>query len=319
LAIVLHYMHSADDVATDFRDALVFFMVWSFAGFLLQFPFSDRIGTYAKGDYEALTFANLFFYPRFAEAEVPFLHNVYRSQGLFWEPGIQQIYMNALLFVALYCRPSRWMAWGAIAAVLLTVSTAGYVVLLYVAGPWLIGVVRRRPAFAPLTIALAAVLVVAAMINWTEKVHGSGSRSAQARETDFRVGMELFREYPWAGIGLSRERMHDLSAMSYLQSQGGPLKPEEVEKFKGFTSSLVYLTCGLGLFGAVLFVVCFYRQQLLPEWPLYWLGMVMLCAVSEPILNTPLFLMFPVSGLTTLLMPRAVGLPAAQRVLLDRG
>ena len=80
--------------------------------------------------YDCYTLFKFFFYLKnthsFSVLGIEFV----RNQGIFWEPGVLQIFLNLILFIHLIHKKKRGIIfWMTIIALLTTFSTTGLVVM----------------------------------------------------------------------------------------------------------------------------------------------------------------------------------------------
>lgn len=175
------------------------------------------------------------FFPTFeniagTKAKNLFLFTVYggrnaRNQGIFWEPGAFQTYINlALLFELFYFKNiTRKRMIIYVATLVTTYSTAGYIAGLYIAYTYVMYLLfsssnenknGARNLFFILTIVLIAVVIFlsldTSMSNWVfgkftqyrETGYGTmGRTTASVRFDSFVRPFKIFWQYPMFGAG----------------------------------------------------------------------------------------------------------------------
>ena len=104
-AFLLYYRESESNFTGELMLALVVVMVHALINFILGFFVWDLVTKITTDYYSVYTFLHVFFY-QISEAKI-FDISIGRNQGLFWEPGILQIYMNIAFYLASHVRPSR--------------------------------------------------------------------------------------------------------------------------------------------------------------------------------------------------------------------
>ncbi len=229
-----------------------------------------------------------------------------RPDGLFFEPGVFQIYLNLFLFLCLFVRRRKLFDIAlATAAVLATQSTTGVVILVmqfgFVYFRWLQSADRSQKigvfVFVPILLLPLGAYVT---YNVSEKFYGALRGSAEAREYDLRTGINVALEQPLTGIGFDYEKYYDIAGrVGYREAE---LSKENITE-RGNTNGIVVLFYSLGFPLALVFLIGLLRQRLFR--PGLLMGAVaMLSLTSESLSLTPIFLMLIFSGL--LIQPKRV-------------
>lgn len=229
-----------------------------------------------------------------------------RPDGLFFEPGVFQIYLNLFLFLSLFVRRrSVFDVALATAAVLATQSTTGVVILVvqfaFAYFQWLRRADRSQKlgvfVFVPILLLPLGAYVT---YNVSEKFTGALKGSAEAREYDLRTGLSVALEQPLTGIGFDYEKYYDVaSRVGYREAE---LSKENITE-RGNTNGIVVLFYSLGFPLAFVFLAGLLRQRLFR--PGLLMGAVAtLSLTAESLSLTPFFLMMVFSGL--LIQPNRV-------------
>ena len=135
---VLFYVHFKNNRSNqillsrlNFILKLIFFH--SLLNFIAYFFVSDQLSEINSEYYSCKTYAYLFYY---ASDEITLsVMNLFgvefcRNQGLFWEPGVLQIYLNLFFFLqAFIFKKNRWLILIGF-AILGTYSTTGIIILI---------------------------------------------------------------------------------------------------------------------------------------------------------------------------------------------
>lgn len=251
------------------------------------------------------TFAYLFFYRGdFLTGHGSFNLlgvSLIRNQGLMWEPGIFQYFMNAGLFLSL--RPSgnpRRTVLFTI-AILSTWSTLGYFLMLVIYLFYVLAVIKKT-RYAALMIILFFFLCamgVLAKHNIEAKLYGDQSISAELRILDLKANYQLFLASPLIGHGYDFDHYCEK-----LKACRIPTNISEVitDARRGVTNSIAVLGGQFGIFMPVLYLFGVYRQKMvsgtkgsLLRRNLFF-GINFLTLVSLPLALMPWFMAFAVSG-----------------------
>lgn len=282
------YRSSRAGFINDLYLALLIVLLHSIASFLLQFivkPFTFHID-----DERVSTFYYLFFY-MFEDGKF-----VSRNLGMFWEPGVLQIYLNILIYVSLFIRKNLWVATLGAIGVLTTFSTTGYLVLFIIITAAFIKEIRRSYFAIAAMILLVPIVLAAVSANVYDKFTGENAKSASVRMFDMVVGTSLLMDHPVAGVGLD-QNLYKETFYSYgidkIKDFG--IADYELEG-KGITNSVLFAATAFGLPIAVLLMVALFKQSLLPGPPGLVFIMFFICGFSEPIFNTTFFSLFFISG-----------------------
>jgi hypothetical protein len=222
-----------------------------------------------------------------------------RPDGLFWEPGVFQFYLNLHLFTALFWRRNWFQAGVAAAAILATQSTTGLLVaavqLLAVAWPVLSCGDLLQRAFKFLGLLLVLVpFAVLTVDNVTEKFFGDSRGSSLARQYDLLTGLNVVAQYPVGGIGFDHKRYTALGDSLGFDDSG--LSAETLDE-RTSSNGLVQVLYSIGIPLALVFIVGLYRNPFLqPRW---LIGVMLSLALSgEALAFTPFVAMFAFGGLT---------------------
>lgn len=255
-----------------------------------QYFFSVRVF-----DTQYSTFYFLFTFHEFVDVGAL----LKRPDGLFFEPGVFQIYLNVFLFLCLFVRrQSLFDIALATAAVLATQSTTGVAIMLVQVGCayllWVRNTDRARK-IGVLVLGPILLLPLGAYMtyNVSEKFYGALSGSAEAREYDLRTGISVALEQPLTGIGFDYSKYFDIaSRVGYREAE---LSKENITE-RGNTNGIVVLFYSLGIPLALVFLIGLMRQRLFR--PSLLMGLVAtLSLMAESLSLTPFFLMLIFSGL----------------------
>lgn len=291
--LVAVYRSSLDNFTLDLKLALMFFAVHAFLGFLLQFIFepANHISF-----LEIRDIGMAFFYPKLNS--FAFMH---RNCGLFWEPGVLQLFMNVLLFLSLFVHKNKPVAFFSAVIIFSTLSTTGFAtMLIQVVYYFYLSLNKRSLVLLPVYFAIAALLAWLAAMNIGDKLE---NKSSSVRMFDFAVGLEMLKEHPIVGVGLNSEHfVNEVGRIGGGFQKIFQISDEELEG-KGLTNGVLYLLVTLGLPISLVLLYLIYIQSALPHGLLFAL-ILLGTGLSEPIVQTGFYFIFIMFGFSTLVGSR---------------
>jgi hypothetical protein len=227
-----------------------------------------------------------------------------RNQGLFWEPGILQIYLNMLFFLeAFVFKKSKLLLLLASVLIITTYSTTGLILLLFQSFFYFKSSFKNKKVLAPILIILLIPIYLVLSTNVKEKISGEREASFQKRMFDFTQPFFIALDYPLTGIGLDlvqfqKKRQEFYISSNRLQSINSSLgvqaKFETTEK--GSSNSIMFLLACTGFPTTIILLFMFYKQKIIRPKKYIWLILLTLSVISEPLLLRPFFLIFIISG-----------------------
>ncbi len=229
---------------------------------------------------------------------------LHRPNGLFFEPGVFQIYLNLYLYLALFVLRSRWQSALALAAVLSTQSTTGLAVAGVLLGVYFWRLLGRGPAHHRLIAATVGVLIAVSLSgfvidNVQSKFSGDFRGSWWARQYDLLTGLNVVAANPWLGIGFDPDQYRAYA--NQLGFSNTDLDDRQTID-RGNSNGIVGLFYSVGIPLALPFLWGLFRQRMLPDRAL--VGTVLFISfLSEAIVLTPFFLLFLLSGLLRIPAP----------------
>ena len=254
-----------------------------------------------NNDYE--TFFNIFFYvPKKCLISV-FGLEFCRNQGVFWEPGILQVFLNSLFFLEAFIIKRSKVLLIIIAFVIFTTySTTGLSILLLQGVVYVYTEFKKNKLFLFILAALIPIYLIL-QVNVQDKVQGEKEASFQKRFFDLTQPFYIALENPITGIGLDAEQFQKLreefyftsSTLNYIYNQTGVgLKVSVTDK--GSSNSIMFLLAATGFPTAILFLYMFFKQQIIKDKKWLWMIIMLISVMSEPLLLRPFFFIFIVSG-----------------------
>ena len=271
--------------------------------FFAYFFIKNNLSTISSinNDYE--TFFNIFFYvPKKCLVSV-FGLEFCRNQGLFWEPGVLQAFLNILFFIEAFIIKKSKALLIIIGFVLLTTySTTGLSILLLQGIVYIHNEFKKNKLFLFIVAVLIPIYLIL-QVNVEEKVQGEKEASFQKRFFDLTQPFYIALENPITGIGLDSEQFQKLreefyftsSTLDYIHNQTGlGLKVSVTDK--GSSNSIMFLLAATGFPTAFLFIYMFFKQQIIKDKKWLWMIIMLISVMSEPLLLRPYFFIFIVSG-----------------------
>ena len=308
---VLFYVHFTNNRSNqillsrlNFILKLIFFH--SLLNFIAYFFISDQLSEINSEYYTCKTYAYLFYY---ASDEITLsVMNLFgiefcRNQGLFWEPGVLQIYLNLFFFLqAFIFKQNRWLILIGF-AILGTYSTTGIIILI---GQLLYLFIQRfneNKLYLPIIFLSFIPIYFIFSINLEEKLRGNRVFSFQKRLFDFTQPIFIAATNPLTGVGLDLDQFQKLRYEFYIDNESLELINETLGvslkaagTSAGSANSLTFLLAAMGFPTAILFVFMFLRQKIISNHKLLFYFIVFTSVMSEPLFLRPFFFIFIISG-----------------------
>ena len=308
---VLFYVHFKNNRSNqillarlNFILKLIFFH--SLLNFIAYFFVSDQLSEINSEYYSCKTYAYLFYY---ASDEITLsVMNLFgvefcRNQGLFWEPGVLQIYLNLFFFLqAFIFKKNRWLILIGF-AILGTYSTTGILILIGQLIYLFIQRFNENKLYLPIIFLSFIPIYFIFSINLEEKLRGNRIFSFQKRLFDFTQPIFIAATNPLTGVGLDLDQFQKLRYEFYIDSESLELINETLGvslkaagTSAGSANSLTFLLAAMGFPTAILFVFMFLRQKIISNHKLLFYFIVFTSVMSEPLFLRPFFFIFIISG-----------------------
>ena len=279
-----------------FHAAINFFLF-----FLVQNNLSDIVSR-DKDVYK--TFFNMFYYMPEKSVVSIFNFEFCRNQGLFWEPGILQIYLNMLFFLeAFVLKKNKFILILAGILIVTTYSTTGLILLFLQSFFYFRSSFQNKKILAPILVIFLIPIYIVLSTNVKDKISGEREASFQKRMFDLTQPFFIALDYPLTGIGLDlvqfqKKRQEFYISSNRLQSINSSLgvqaKFETTEK--GSSNSIMFLLACTGFPTTIILLFMFYKQKIIKSKRYIWLILLTLSVISEPLLLRPFFFLFIISG-----------------------
>ena len=304
---IVHFQNNRNDKIFLDRFYLVLKIIAFHAvvNFVLYFFIQNNLSDVISRDKDVYkTFFHVFYY--MPEKSVVSILNFEfcRNQGLFWEPGILQIYLNMLFFLeAFVFKKSKLFLLLASVLIVTTYSTTGLILLLFQSFFYFKSSFKNKKILAPMLIILLIPIYLVLSTNVKEKVSGEREASFQKRMFDLTQPFFIALDYPLTGIGLDliqfqKKRQEFYISSNRLQkinsSLGVQAKFETTEK--GSSNSIMFLLACTGFPTTIILLYMFYKQKIIKSKRYIWLILLTISVISEPLLLRPFFFLFIISG-----------------------
>ncbi|MAZ54836.1 MAG: hypothetical protein CMP55_03425 [Flavobacteriales bacterium] len=268
--------------------SLISFFIYPFVK-----PFIFEI---SNSRYDCYTFLNLFFYLKNTHSLSVVGIDFVRNQGIFWEPGVLQIFLNLLLFIIAFIKKKKGLLfWITVLAILTTFSTTGLVVMFIQLLLSFGSEVKKNIFFLPFTILSIFLLYNITKKNVSDKLHGSGQYSFQARLFDLVQPFYMVSQNPMTGVGLDDEKF-----IKIRQNPSFSLSLKTIDftnvKEKGSTNSIMFFLAAAGIPFTLLILLMLYFQNFIIEKRKWFFIFIFISLMTEPIMLRPFFLTFVMSG-----------------------
>ena len=266
--------------------------------FIFYFFVRDDLSTINTTFHECETFLNLFFYtPDRGIVNIEGFEFC-RNQGLFWEPGVLQVFLNILFFLeAFVIKKSKLFLLFLSFVILTSYSTTGLAILLIQAIVYLSEQIKNNKLILAVITTLLVPLFFVFSVNIKDKIQGEKEGSFQKRIFDLTQPVFIAMDNPLTGVGLDVFQFQKIREEFYISSNSfiGITSTIEVSD-KGSSNSVMFLLAGTGFPTTLLLLYMFFKQKIIENKK--WLFMIILfiSVMSEPLLLRPFFLIFIISG-----------------------
>lgn len=280
--------------------SLLIVLIHSLINFFLYPLISGSLSTISNWHYECSSFLKLFYYnPQKYPVNVLGFSMV-RNQGLFWEPGVLQVFLNILLFLSLFVRRSKLAIIGLISfAILTTFSTTGLLVMFLQFLFYSVTVVKRNLLLFPIIIGGLFGLYSITSLNLADKVVGEGATSFQVRFFDLVQPIYIAADYPLTGVGLDDQQYIEVRKRIDYNLWIDGISFDSLEK--GATNSIMFFLATTGFPSTIFLLIMLYQQNFIINNKKLFFVLMVFSLMTEPLLLKPFFFIFVISGVVNLL------------------
>ena len=306
----LLFLHFSNNKNSNYFLECIYFslqliMLHALCNFFIYFFVKNNLSIIAMSDGERTykTFENLFFFG--GEKNDYGTFNLFgvecaRNQGLFWEPGVLQFFLNMLFFLeAFVLKRKKYLLLLISFLIISTYSTIGIALLLIQSVVFILSEFKRNKTLAIILIIAAIPVYTVFNVNFNEKIIGEKSASSQKRIYDLVQPLEIAKNNPFFGIGLDANNFkneRNRFEVSRTKILGIEYKFDEGNEI--VTNSVTFLIAALGFPTAILFLyLLVFKQSIIYNKKWLLILIVLFSASSEPLLLKPFMFIFIFSGL----------------------
>ena len=231
-----------------------------------------------------------------------------RVHGLAWEPGNFSVYANVFIFLNLFIFKNRRNIIIGVLAIIFSWSTAGLFVLLLQFGFYFISNLNKISfKYIVPKVLIGSILVfglvIATMGNYNEKLYGDRSGSGGARVFNTYVALKTIYNNPIIGTGLDFKLYIAKLTKSFAVSKKITSQYVDSNNVRGAfsTNSFLNLFVQFGIPIGLLFTIALFKQTLVPDKKYIFAIIIILSTSSAPLIITPFFFLFVVSGLLNMI------------------
>jgi len=280
--------------------------IHSLINFIAYFFVYDQLFEINSEYYTCKTYNYLFYY---ASDDITLsVMNIFgfefcRNQGLFWEPGVLQVFLNLFFFLqAFIYKKNRWLLITGF-VILGTYSTTGILILIAQLVYLFLQRFNENKLSLPIIFLSFIPIYFVFSVNIEEKLKGNRIFSFQKRLFDFTQPLFIATAHPLTGVGLDLDQFQKLRYEFYIDSESLELINETLGvslkgagTSAGSANSLTFLLAAMGFPTALLFVFMFLKQKIISEHRLLFFFIVFISVMSEPLFLRPFFFIFVISG-----------------------
>ncbi len=215
--------------------------------------------------------------------------NLYRNQGLFWEPGVFQLFLNILLFQALFKYKQYMIVLVSSLTILSTFSTVGILIMCTIFSFYFIRTKSINYKVIGLVL-ISLVFVPLSFYSLYEKFTGADSLSASLRTYDLYIGSKIFLDNFLFGIGFNPE--------FYIKHQSEINQTFlKLNELRGNTNGIISVGFYFGIFGVLTYIYMLIKQSVFHNNQFLVFLIFLLTLFSEPLPFTGFILLFILSSL----------------------
>lgn len=225
-----------------------------------------------------------------------------RNQGWFWEPGINQIYLNILLYLEGFIfKRNKSIIALIILAIFTTYSTTGIVIMIILLIFIFKDYIKQNPILIFLGLSIIVPSYFIAKSNIEEKIETS---SFQKRYFDLVQTISITKDYPFTGIGLDDTYFSEFRSSHFIDNtllnsfeNSTDIELRAKSTDKGSSNSITFLIMAMGIPIALFLLYCLFKQTFFPNRKRLILMIILISLFTEPLLLRPFFLILIISGM----------------------
>ena len=292
LLVIYYYSIGFDILKNDIYLVLKIILMLSIINFIIINLFDGLFVNISNNKINVHTLYYLFNY--ISKTNVEYF-DIYRNQGMFWEPGVLQVFLNILVYLSLYIYKEKYIFILATLTVLSTFSTIGIFILTVLILNFYLR--KQKSSFLKkmsivLTILIPIIIIL--YINIMEKFYGSGIHSSGLRYLDFVFGLEVISKHPLLGIGFDPLKYKVLVNNSILNFTD---LSSSIVLDRGNTNSFISIAIFFGIPVFLFTIYGLYFQKIFIQNKNLLFLIISLTLISEPVILTNFFLLLIISSL----------------------
>jgi|GEM_PF-1408150 len=304
LFVYRYYELSKSNIISDLTNALKIIAIHSLIGFVVSMVIhSYPISLIGRVTVDTLN------YIFFRSAYISFIdYQIFRSQGIFWEPGVLQGFMNILLFLSSFIKRDLKLQLLSITCITVTFSSTGFILLFtqilfiiktYLKFSYFLNI--KKIVLLTVCFLLFSPVIYLGVDNVYNKFTNKGIHSSQGRMYDLYQGIKIILSYPLTGIGMDRD------VYSHVQSIEETLDANEVKILVDWmdfdrqanSNSAVMIFVYFGVIFGLLYYYFLIKEDVIFVKKYLFIFLIIAINVTEPLIMSPFYLYFFISGLYT--------------------
>lgn len=268
--IVTNSLTKSNNVGAALFDVVLLINIHSLVGFIFQFIVDiNEIKYIDIFGFKGHSFIYLFYYRAYDE-----FFEIYRSQGIFSEPGIAQLFYNILFMYALKEKASTKHVIISSFNVITSLSVTGYIIYIVL----LVNASKYR-----IYIGISLCFIFIAMGLYSDLSLYIG-KSTYLRAYDTLKSYNIFLNYPMLGIGLNTDAY--TSFYYFNQNLYGIILDSDISR--NGVNSVTKVFAQLGFFGGLFVIILLFRKKYFFPFTLNWI--LFITALAQPVLLSPFYL-----------------------------
>ncbi|MFA4870260.1 MAG: hypothetical protein WC623_18825 [Pedobacter sp.] len=267
--------------------------------FILSFIVGNFLFNITTSNIYTNSFIYLFFYNSSFDL---FGITFYRNQGIFWEPGILQIYMNILFFISSFIFKNRKLQVLSVFLIFTTYSTTGIGILLL---QFVVILFSKNTSIVQKLIILSSLAIVTLplfIFNYQSKLKDSATANTEVTSSvlriyDFVEGVNLTIRYPITGLGLSEKTYQRVKNNENSILNG--YSQEFIDNIfdRRSSNSIMYFLSRFGMLFSFFWFYYLFKQRIVINKKWLFFVIIILANFSEPLIMAPFFILIVCSGL----------------------
>jgi len=297
ILILLYFSNKSQVLLKGIYIVLYFIMLHAFFSLLAWYIVRDNLSFVPE--IKTYTY-NYIFYYAYMDSEVLNMQRTidimgipfFRMSGIFWEPGILQIYMNILLFLSLYIYPNRKISLLSSIVIFSTWSSTGLFILTMQTLVFSFLKMSKTSIFKTIgLIVVFVILLIPLQNNLMNKFQGNEAGSGYARVLDTLTAINIIQKNLLFGIALDSDvYKQELSKNRAIVQMKGLSKERDAHD----TNSILNYVVFFGIPFGILILYSLYRQNIFYKNKLIFFMIIFIAFQTEPIgfFIFPLMLIF---------------------------